>query len=370
MFLKYGTAVAMAVQVAYAYDSSLADCKEFAAIFSGSCGGVDTNDDNDYLFTTNDWVTSAPSINITCETDVLNQTMNCFDGSTPADSCVIQRRNCVTCSRDDAGIVSIHVQSNSQPNHCYGTKDANTGFPVTKEVDFSVRWNRDVLNETWTKSIEDIATTELMTALLCDEAAQNSSNIAAASSFTNNGDSIDGVVGLAYDNTLLINPTKTVGGVVIDAVYDNAGDFDGCLHTIYNDFLGYRTAGVCLKAGDQTSTSASPEMCEEIRECEELFNKAEWAFENGFAASDAVAQEPIGIALDGHIIVGPYNDDGELYVCADLDVCNGTFLDDSSYGYVMHDRFPYIVGCWGPAAPISTPVDSTCSVNACTKSAV
>jgi hypothetical protein len=55
-----------------------------------------------------------------------------------------------------------------------------------------------------------------------------------------------------------------------------------------------------------------------------------------------------GIARDGHVIYGPYNKAGELWACGDLDICNGFFLDDGSYGYAATTTFPYAVGCWGP----------------------
>ena len=57
--------------------------------------------------------------------------------------------------------------------------------------------------------------------------------------------------------------------------------------------------------------------------------------------------EIIGIAKDGHVIVGPYNQDGELWGCGDHDVCNGAFVGDN-YVYVSTTTFPYILGCFGP----------------------
>ena len=59
----------------------------------------------------------------------------------------------------------------------------------------------------------------------------------------------------------------------------------------------------------------------------------------------------MGLARDGHIIMGPYNDSGELWDCQtdDLDICNGRFFSDGSYRYVTTETFPYTVGCWGPA---------------------
>jgi hypothetical protein len=56
---------------------------------------------------------------------------------------------------------------------------------------------------------------------------------------------------------------------------------------------------------------------------------------------------PIGLARDGHVIIGPYKADGTTFGCDDRDVCNGAFID-GQYVYVGSSTFPYVVGCWGP----------------------
>ena len=111
-------------------------------------------------------------------------------------------------------------------------------------------------------------------------------------------------------------------------------------------------------------------MCEEVDDCRLSDNLTDFAFDVSFPASSAVPEEPMGIALDGHIIVGPYNEDGEIYTCADLDGCNGAFLSDNSYAYVLSKRFPYIVGCWGPADIIKHPVETSCAPVRCEKGAL
>jgi len=69
-----------------------------------------------------------------------------------------------------------------------------------------------------------------------------------------------------------------------------------------------------------------------------------------WATSDGTYGGFYGLAKDGHVIYGPFNAAGETWACDDVDMCNGFFLDDGSYGYASTIRFPYIVGCWGPAA--------------------
>ena len=86
---------------------------------------------------------------------------------------------------------------------------------------------------------------------------------------------------------------------------------------------------------------------------------------NKYTSTDVPYGTPIGLAKDGHIIVGPYNSDGELFECDDHDVCNGVYLSDNSYAYVPTQRFPYVVGCWGPGPNQSYSVASTCSTTGC-----
>jgi len=72
-----------------------------------------------------------------------------------------------------------------------------------------------------------------------------------------------------------------------------------------------------------------------------------------------------GIARDGHVIVGPYNAQGELWDCTQLDVCHGTFLADGSYVYVPTATFPHLIGCWGPAPVNNHRVSTRCSALTC-----
>ena len=55
----------------------------------------------------------------------------------------------------------------------------------------------------------------------------------------------------------------------------------------------------------------------------------------------------IGLARDGRIVYGPYNEDGELWTKEDHDICNGVYLEDGSYAYVSTTYYPYNIGCWG-----------------------
>lgn len=71
----------------------------------------------------------------------------------------------------------------------------------------------------------------------------------------------------------------------------------------------------------------------------------------------------LGMAKDGHIIVGPYDNDGNEYSCKNLDACWGTYLSDGSYAYIFNEKFPYGVNCFG-AGGYNT-YEATCSTNTC-----
>ena len=56
----------------------------------------------------------------------------------------------------------------------------------------------------------------------------------------------------------------------------------------------------------------------------------------------------IGIVNDGHVIYGPYLNNGQL-VTSGTDICNGMFYDSNgNYGYFATTKFPYIMSCFGP----------------------
>ena len=75
----------------------------------------------------------------------------------------------------------------------------------------------------------------------------------------------------------------------------------------------------------------------------------------------------VGLARDGHLIVGPYNEEGNWWGCQERDICNGAFIgDDNQYVYVATTTFPYVAGCWGPG-PIQE-YEADCSNSNCTGS--
>ena len=90
----------------------------------------------------------------------------------------------------------------------------------------------------------------------------------------------------------------------------------------------------------------------------------------GYTPQTARVLRPIGLALDGHVIYGPYSNSGSLWSPCDVDICNGRLFYDSTgvfenahYGYVATIFYPYLVSCFGPGSP-NYGMKVGCSTNA------
>ena len=64
--MKFTLGSILAVSMANAYSTRLEDCKAFATLFSGTCGGVDNNSSENFQYTATDWATSVTGSAITC----------------------------------------------------------------------------------------------------------------------------------------------------------------------------------------------------------------------------------------------------------------------------------------------------------------
>ena len=146
-----------------------------------------------------------------------------------------------------------------------------------------------------------------------------------------------------------------------DALDEYTTLMDFCLGRVDADgnYLQHSMGG-CV--ADQASTSTVPELCKDSNSDECDRTPVVFAAMN-ITSTDLPYETPMGLAKDGHIIVGPYNSDGELWSCDEHDLCNGVFLDDNSYAYAMTYTFPYVIGCWGPA-PYQV-YEASCTTRTC-----
>ena len=153
--------------------------------------------------------------------------------------------------------------------------------------------------------------------------------------------------------------TITTQNTGSEAVLLSPSDNNGQLH--------YTSLGLCMKASGFTSTTIVPSLCptegndDSCTEDPFSYGLQSWTTTSNYGGM-------VGLARDGHIIMGPYNENGELWDCTtdDIDVCNGRFFDevDGSYRYVTTETFPYTVGCWGPADGQTT-LHASCASKTC-----
>ena len=92
-------------------------------------------------------------------------------------------------------------------------------------------------------------------------------------------------------------------------------------------------------------------MCKSSSDC---FNDLKSFISTRFTLGNTFNSDGItilGVAKDGHLIIGPYINGKMINCFKQLDQCNGMFLPDGSYVYVFTNTFPYSVGCLGPSMP-------------------
>ena len=234
--------------------------------------------------------------------------------------------------------------------------------------------------------------------LLCDYKRLASGNMFEDLNYFSRGQNQDHVAGYAFDNIPIFNALSVDNHSSSselsceeeengcddesdidyhDALEAEIEAMDTCLtYSSLDNVLHYHALGRCMKSFNTLLTGTdSPTLCKEESEDERTNKKCtqdpfSWArltppspyTDNPF--TDKTLTD-IGLARDGHVIKGPYNENGELWTCEDVDICNGTFLEDGSYVYVATSTFPYTVGCWGPGTQQLMPVSNECSRRGC-----
>ena len=108
----------------------------------------------------------------------------------------------------------------------------------------------------------------------------------------------------------------------------------------------YHVSSPCMTTSKIASTNQAPDLCQDSPLCQ--LNPSLFALTTGFNDKSSFGGV-IGLARDGHLVYGPYNESGELWSCYEYDVCNGAFLEDDSYAYITKSEAPFSLNCWGPA---------------------
>lgn len=179
-----------------------------------------------------------------------------------------------------------------------------------------------------------------------------------------NGDT-SRIVGIAFNGVPFFSGTSELG---YDAFFPRAFgnhlkplgvNVDHCLGSSdHSTFYHYYSFSPCIMPSP-TKLIQTPLMCDEITECKKsVTNYIQDRMDN-----ELKTVIYIGIAKDGHKIMGPYRRDGELWQPCDVDACNGLYIGEE-YVYVTSMFFPYTVGCWGPAPLSASSYIASCTTNA------
>lgn len=205
--------------------------------------------------------------------------------------------------------------------------------------------------------------------ILCDILKTDESNMYSSITYTldSSSTSTTTMAGLARHNVPLFNGLA-LGST--DAVQGEGDSMDQCLThcSPSNNVVHAHSLTPCgAPTPSTTATTVKPGLCADTgADCfpdDFSFESAYWSTDDGDYGSF------YGIAKDGHVIYGPYNINGELWSCDDLDVCNGFWLTDGAYAYASTSFFPYLVGCFGPG-PTDHSYYPSCSTNACDATSV
>lgn len=138
---------------------------------------------------------------------------------------------------------------------------------------------------------------------------------------------------------------------------------DLCLSAPNDDGVPvYRSLSPCILNGDKENT---PGDCADDEVCDNNNHDGPWLTAINTWNNTADFGGVVGLARDGHVIFGPYNEQGEIWACDEHDICNGVWFANDMYGYVVTPTFPYVLGCYGPGEIQYDAVEASCSTNSC-----
>jgi hypothetical protein len=128
-------ALLLVVATVYAYDQSIEDCEEFAALWGNSCSVAVTEGSN--------ILTADGGTELTCSGEDSWCVGEDQDDDAATDECVYSAWVCVTCSTVDDEVF-IRMQSNNMPSKCWQTSESNPNVADYVTVDYTVTWNADM----------------------------------------------------------------------------------------------------------------------------------------------------------------------------------------------------------------------------------
>jgi len=341
--------------------NTLDDCIKVADQFRNTC----TQFDIDSKHT----VTNMTPEEVTCKNWPVDEEYGCIGDLQGDNSCVWERKLCVTCYTKNQGnteITMIRVQTNNMPDHCPGNP-----LVQPQDFDYEVEFNRppDITRVTFENQVvtKDILRPVQETRTYNNEASAEvcplNHKYTGIQEMNDNSESkrvlAIAINGVAFQNANQKDddPVFPLGsGLVEDQPLDlcmghNQRNSDsGMYHYhFFSPCLNKEFHGVDRLDGMDVGTCV-------YHECET--DTIKWAL-SGFQDGEYSGKSIIGLSKDGRPLYGPYkNDNNELWDWDKVDACNGVLDEDGSYFYVSTQWHPYISGCQGPTNLIQLGTDN------------
>eukprot|EP00347_Sterkiella_histriomuscorum_P013113 403365969 len=294
-----------------------------------------------------------------------------------ADSeCSSQKRKvklCVTCRTDErTNFTLIRVQSNGIPSHCTSTMLDIKEVSIDYEVLFQPNLLQNGTDSLYTHRpyTTELYDQELVNSNLCDNYWPKQTSSLLPTNFTfrfvssdeskNSLDFFDKVTGISLNGVFFINPNSEYKQ---DILIPPSGNWsyplviDECLGgNLDNLVYSYRTFSPCIYP--PAALNQYVDFCQNNLLCfkREPTYMMQYFRENKRLQTLLV----IGLAKDGRLIYGPFDENGKLWRACDLDMCNGKEIN-GHYSYVATPYYPYLVGCWGPSN--NSTLQPTCTSN-------
>ena len=150
--------------------------------------------------------------------------------------------------------------------------------------------------------------------------------------------------------------------------YPQKVDVDTCFgNQLGSGFYHYYSVSPCIFDTSAVKKTSGNKLCSADDSCKA---DASAYLKTKFTAANANIKKTfdgglpiVGIARDGHYIIGPMKlDNTTPWGPCDVDACNGVVID-GTYVYVTSYFYPYTVACWGPSSS-GFDFKAQCSTNA------
>eukprot|EP00347_Sterkiella_histriomuscorum_P022464 403338394 len=274
-------------------------------------------------------------------------------------SCNWERKLLLTCDVNAQEQVIIRVLTNSLPNHCMQPTNM---FPIENVIDFEVAFS---LSSSQLSKKAMIAQNIVDYYMCSMDWINDSATLESKYSYNKIQGDLGGIIGISITGVPIYSGTSEL---FYDAFYPQSYtanhneldsiEVDACLgSTQLTLFYHYYSISPCVFKNPLFTPITHAQTCEDLLECKK--DPLKYAIAN-IATSQRVLKY-VGIARDGHMIVGPFKSQGALWQPCDVDACNGAMVN-GHYVYVSTLFHPYTVGCWGPATGKSS-VAQSCSSN-------